>query len=101
MLLQKKIVLEILKWEAVDDEQLFCEFFLNIKSASISLQYLSLIDMLLLGPQRALAVSKKNWRMVSRGPSVMNPFCIDKIPAVVKTISKSSQEQELNGGARW
>lgn len=67
----------------------FCFYFLAI--------YLSLIDMLLLWLQRALAVSKKNWRMVSRGPSVMNPFCIDEIPAVVKTISKSPQ----TGGKWW
>lgn len=58
--------------------------------------YLSLTDMLLLWLQRALAVSKKNWRMVSGGPSVMNPFCIDEIPAVVKTISKSPPT-----GAKW
>lgn len=66
----------------------FCFYFLAI--------YLSLTDMLLLWQQRALAVSKKNWRMVSRGPSVMNPFCIDEIPAVVKTISKSPPT-----GAKW
>lgn len=52
--------------------------------------------MLLLWLQRALAVSKKNWRVVSRGPSVMNPFCIDEIPVVVKTISKSPQTE-----AKW
>lgn len=33
---------------------------------------------------------------MSRGPSVMNPFCIDEIPAVAKTISKSPPT-----GAKW
>lgn len=65
-----------------------CFYFLAI--------YLSLIDMPLLWLKGALAVSKTKRRMVSRWPSVMNPFCIDEIPAVEKTISESAQT-----GAKW
>lgn len=66
----------------------FCFYFPAI--------YLSLTDTLLPGLRGVLAVLKNKWRTVFRWPSVMNPFCIDEIPAVVKTISESPQT-----GAKW